>query len=433
MRERGKKPSLKSTSVSASLPNSLKSKRVKASDTTVKSSKSSGASSRSFARWSCFALALGWIGVLYWGEIHVHVHAQNRCSWPPKEGGAMVMATADPQLVDDYTYRELGKESLALRFVEAVCDAYVRRAMKTALGTFSPDNVVFLGDLFGQGARRDEKRWEELRRRVDSALMWPRNGEDFTYRTVAGNHDVGYSEVIRNHPAMLDRFERWYGKSNFVERIGGVDFVGVNSMVLDGRGSETDNTWAFIEGLSRERDESKENVPRVLLTHLPLPNPAQTCGPLRNSAVIPGRTIGSDREIVYQDYLSDESAGRLLRAIEPELILSGHDHDQCEVVHSYDSKLRGEKKSVTEVTVGTISALNGNDRPSYLMLSVLGSGKSQMVHQKLCFLPEIRKVLRAYSQMAVLTILIILSPPLGELITATKRFEDRRSIVLHLR
>ena len=380
-----------------------------------------------------------WGAVLHHGEVYSHVVAQRRCSWPHGANGTRVMVTADPQLVDEYTYRELGRRSRALAFAEAVCDAYVRWTMKAGLRRFAPRNVVFLGDLFGQGARRNDDEWRALRRRVDAALWWPRNGDGGPlYHTVAGNHDVGYSEVIRHHPRILARFEEWYGKSNFVERIGGVDFVGVNAMVLDGKGPATDETWAFVDGLSAQKKEPY--VKRVLVTHLPLPNPSQRCGPFRNSQAIQGRTLGSDKEIIYQDYLSDESAQRLLRAVEPVLVLSGHDHDQCEVTHAYESALAGGTVAVTEITVGTVSALNGNDQPSYLMLTVpeaagesfdvSGSG---LIQHKLCFLPEIREILRTYAHVGVVSVLTILGPPLGELIAAAKKFEGRPVIALCFR
>ena len=380
-----------------------------------------------------------WGAVLYHGEVYSHVIAQRRCLWPRGANGTRVMVTADPQLVDEYTYRELGRGSRALAFAEAVCDAYVRRTMKVGLRRFAPRNVVLLGDLFGQGARRNEDEWRALRQRVDAALWWPRNGDGGpSYHTVVGNHDVGYSEVIRHHPRILARFEEWYGKSNFVERIGGVDFIGVNAMVLDGKGPATDETWAFVDGLSAQKKEPY--VKRVLVTHLPLPNPSQRCGPFRNSQAIQGRTLGSDKEIIYQDYLSDESAQRLLRAVEPALVLSGHDHDQCEVTHAYESALAGGTVAVTEITVGTVSALNGNDQPSYLMLTVpeaggesFDAGGSELIQHKLCFLPEIREILRTYAHVGVVSVLTILGPPLGELIAAAKKFEGRPVIALCFR
>ena len=377
-------------------------------------------------------LAVVWLGVVYTGEMYAHASAQRGCSWPKVKDGTRVVVVADPQLVDEFTYKNLKKGSSGLAFAEAVCDAYVKRALRTAVRKFSPDKVVFLGDLFGHGARLDEEEWHAQRRRVDAALSWPRDGEDSKYLTVVGNHDVGYAEVMRYHPGMLARFEEWYGRSNFVARVGGVDFVGVNAMVLDGYGPASNETWAFIDGLGEE----KSQTPRVLLTHIPLPNPGQKWRSNRKSAVLPGRMIGKPPQVMYQDYLTEKSAQRLLRAIEPALVLSGHDHDQCEVTHEYESKRTGEQVSVRELTVGTVSALNGNDYPSFLMMTVPGSAranneatKEELIPTKLCVLPDIRRIVRSYARVGICSVLIILGPPLGELITAAKSFAARRTIM----
>ena len=385
------------------------------------------------------ALAVVWAIALAWGEYLEHGRAQKQCEWPEMAHSTRVMVIADPQLVDEYTYKELGRGSLSLAFVEAICDAYVRRAFVAAKKRFAPDSYVFLGDLFGQGARPDGPGWDRNRARVDAIFDWTRVGAASTkanYHTIPGNHDIGYSEVVRNHPRILARHEEWYGESNYVERIGGVDFVGVNAMVLDGHGESANATWAFIDSLSREKGQSTS--PRVLLTHVPLPNPSQQCGPNRNSGVIPGRYHGRPKQVVYQDYLTKESADRILTAIEPDLILSGHDHDQCEVTHKVASQ-DGEYDA-TEITVGTFSALNGNKEPSYLMLTVSNDvqanydGKLEdIIKYKLCFLPNIREVIRKYIYVAIFCVLACLGPCLGELIKPSAEAHKMRSIISRFR
>jgi len=380
-----------------------------------------------------------WAIVLTWGEYVEHARAQKQCSWPEMAHSTRVMVIADPQLVDEYTYKALKKDSLSLAFVEAICDAYVRRAFVAAKKRFAPDHYVFLGDLFGQGARRDGPDWDRNRARVDAVFDWTRDGVVSTnanYHTIPGNHDIGYSEVVRNHPRILDRHEEWYGASNYVERIGGVDFVGINAMVLDGHGESANATWAFIDTLGSGK--GKPSPPRVLLTHLPLPNPSQQCGPNRNSGVIPGRYRGRPKEVVYQDYLTKESANRMLTAIKPHLILSGHDHDQCEVTHKVASQ-DGET-DVTEITVGTFSALNGNTEPSYLMLSVSNDAGANsdrrledLIKYKLCFLPNIREVVRKYIYMFSFCILACLAQPFGELIKPSVEAHNVRLVILRLR
>jgi len=383
--------------------------------------------------------ALTWALVLTWGEYVVHDIAQRRCAWPEMENSTRVMVIADPQVVDEFTYATLSKGSVGLAFAEAICDAYIRRAFRAARRRFAPDHFVFLGDLFGHGARGEGDGWDRIRRRVDAAFDWHRDSFELTnlnYHTIPGNHDIGYSEVIRNHPNILERHEKWYGESNYVARLGGVDFIGVNAMVLDGRGEASDATWAFIDSLKRE--ESNYSAPRVLLTHVPLPNLSQQCGANRNSRVITGRLIGRPKEVVYQDYLTQVTAERLLTAVEPDVVLSGHDHDQCQVTHRYQS--HGRARDATEITVGTFSALNGNAAPSYLMLTVSDNvdenfkgDRQRSVRYELCYLPDVRRIVKTYVYVAIFCIFAFLGPPFGELIKPFTNDRKTREMIERFR
>jgi hypothetical protein len=137
---------------------------------------------------------------------------------------------------------------------------------------------------------------------------------------------------------------------------------------------------------------------------------------------------------MYQDYLSEETARRLLETVQPELILSGHDHDQCEVRHVY--KADGENVNVNEITVGTFSALNGNVDPSFLMLSIGDDSDreaTELIQHKLCFLPSIRKVVKVYRNAGVFCILFLLALPIGELITTMKSSDDSGNLLARSR
>ncbi|KAJ8539348.1 hypothetical protein K7X08_013600 [Anisodus acutangulus] len=106
--------------------------------------------------------------------------------------------------------------------------------------------------------------------------------------------------------------------------------------------------------------------PRVLSTHIPLYQPDLTaCGPYRSSSSINQRInrAAFDNEILYQNYIIENGTNDLLDSIKPALILSGHDHDQCTVIH------KTKYGSVKEHTLGTISWKQGNLIPSYMLLS----------------------------------------------------------------
>ncbi|XP_058005145.1 cell division control protein 1-like isoform X2 [Hevea brasiliensis] len=115
-------------------------------------------------------------------------------------------------------------------------------------------------------------------------------------------------------------------------------------------------TWEFVKNVSTDI----QLVPRVLLTDIPLYRRHDTlCGPHRSSPII-----------------------------NQALIVSGHDHDQCTVVH--DSKFG----PVTEPTLGTISWQRGNLYPSFMLLSVSNSANANVstpedpLISQPCFLPQ---------------------------------------------
>ena len=281
--------------------------------------------------------------------------------------------------------------------------------------------------------------------------------------------------------------------------LGGVDVVAVDTMALDGARSgsgfdpadETNATWSFVEELGakiragnsfrspRSSDRSghgdvederqgqrqvrrsgprSRSRPRVLLSHLPLPKPNYdegSCGPRRNGPVIVQRITRSGGGVHYQDYLTDASARKLLSAVRPTLVLSGHDHDQCTATHNLDGGGDGERGSrrggggvVTEHTVGTFSWLQGNSRPSFMLMTLRGAGAGDerrrsggggrrggdegedeeeedvvvddddvdfdaagAVATSLCFLPRHLWTLRAYAYLGVLTAAALLLLP----------------------
>ena len=164
--------------------------------------------------------------------------------------------------------------------VEGISDAYMSRAFRRAVLSNDPEHVLFLGDLIDQGERIvNPEEWHQARGRFDRIFRWPRrawsrdvhatgpldDGDDgaprdrerpVSYRTVHGNHDVGYSRHAVRLRHLHARHEEYFGSTNFVRRLGGVDLVGVGAMALDGaddpgaRSAQTNETWAFVESLA---------------------------------------------------------------------------------------------------------------------------------------------------------------------------------------
>ncbi|KDP40605.1 hypothetical protein JCGZ_24604 [Jatropha curcas] len=229
---------------------------------------------------------------------------------------------------------------------------------------------------------------------------------------IPGNHDIGYESIISHKPEVVRRYVEGFGTRNFRFTVGKLEFIAVDAQILDGHPQENlaSMTWEFVKNVSADR----QLMPRVLLTHIPLYRRDNTyCGPHRSSPVINQRISRSavGQEIMYQNYVTEESSNKLLELVKPALILSGHDHDQCTVIH--ESKYG----PVVEHTVGTVSWQQGNLYPSFMLLSVSNSANANVsapedaLLSQLCFLPMQTHIYIWYLSLFILTILSLLFWP----------------------
>jgi hypothetical protein len=107
-----------------------------------------------------------------------------------------------------------------------------------------------------------------------------------------------------------------------------------------------------------------------------------------------------------------QSSARLLRLVQPLLVLSGDHHSWCTTLHSINSS-----RDAVEVTVGTFSWLQGSLKPSFgallftnssasaaLFSGGLGCVASSMSHWHAvvcpCWLPDNRRSLAVYALFA---------------------------------
>ncbi|KAL2336330.1 hypothetical protein Fmac_010776 [Flemingia macrophylla] len=232
-------------------------------------------------------------------------------------------------------------------------------------------------------------------------------------------------ELILHGSTIIQRYEETFGTRNYRFTVGNVDFIAVDAQTLDGSLYEIfilffDKNFFFKRAITAELiiillDDVVR--PKVLLTHIPLYRPDDTyCGPDRSSPIINQRvhhTVnGNTNHISYQNYVSEESSKYLLDTINPKLILSGHDHDQCTVNH------QSKYGSVIEHTIGTISWQQGNLYPSFMLLSVdysihpnssIPEEKALLTH--LCYLPMQTHIYIWYIVLFILTLLAALFWP----------------------
>ncbi|KFK35701.1 hypothetical protein AALP_AA4G025800 [Arabis alpina] len=366
------------------------------------------------------ALCLIWAITILYGEMFAFwVPSLFTCSWPhhnllkSDEKFTKVAIVTDPQLMDKTSFR-LSSKTLALEVAQFYTDINMRRSFVQSILPFEPEVVLFLGDYFDGGPFLPEDEWEESLSRFKHVFGMNSEGKvgDVPTFYIPGNHDIGYSRVASHKLDVIDRYEKVFGNRNRRFMIGNVEFISIDAQAIDGNPQKdlALEVWKFVQNVSSDATSH----PRVLLTHIPLYRPDQTpCGPHRRASVIDQRFWRhfQDQEVIYQNYVSQESSKKLLEMIKPVLVLSGHDHEQCTVTH------KSETGSVTEHTLGTISWQQGNIYPSFMLLSVPNavnqnsSDLEETLHTQLCFLPCQLYIYMWYLSLFVFTLLALLLWP----------------------
>ncbi|KAF5479330.1 hypothetical protein F2P56_000162 [Juglans regia] len=386
-------------------------------------------------------LCVIWAATLLYGEMFAFwVPSLGTCSWPhhhlrpsihspypsnstmdrvgyPNDYVKVAVIT-DPQLMDK-TSLGLAPKSLALEIAQFYTDLFMRRAFVTSILPFKPDVILFLGDYFDGGPYLSDEEWQESLSRFKHIFGLNAQGRytNIKVHYIAGNHDIGYASLNSQRPEVIRRYEKAFGIRNYQFTVGKVNFIAIDAQTLDGKhGSgypqenQASQTWDFVKNVSLD----VQLYPRVLLTHIPSYRRDWTyCGPYRGSQVINQRILNAvhGQEVVYQNYITEESSKHLLELIKPVLILSGHDHDQCTITHESS---HGPTK---EHTVGTVSWQQGNLYPSFMLLSASnfalpnGSSPEETVLTHLCFLPMQTHIYIWYLSLFVLTLLALLLWP----------------------
>ncbi|CAH1429089.1 unnamed protein product [Lactuca virosa] len=357
-----------------------------------------------------------WVATLLYGEKFAFwVPSYWSCSWPspPMDNPGdyvKIAVVTDPQLMDR-TSLHLAPKSLTLEVVQFYTDIYMRRAILGSIAPFKPDMILFLGDYFDGGPVLSDEEWQDSLNRFRH-IFDLKNLERATNNQVyflSGNHDIGYAAYHSRMPQVINRYEKVFGSRNYNFTAGKVEFVAVDAQTLDGhpQQNQTSAAWKFVTSVSRET----HSPPRVLLTHIPLFRQDSTsCGSQRSSPIINQRISRAtdDHEIVYQNYLTEETSKKLLDYVKPVLVLSGHDHDQCSVTHV------AEHGPVLEETLGTISWQQGNLYPSFMLLTaskVTVSNDWDYVSTHLCFLPTQLFIYIWYIVLFVVTLVVVLLWP----------------------
>ncbi|XP_047382810.1 metallophosphoesterase 1 isoform X1 [Sciurus carolinensis] len=278
----------------------------------------------------------------------------------------------------------------------------MERSFQTALWLLQPEVVFILGDVFDEGKWSSSKAWEEEVARFRKMFRHPPHVQ---LKVVAGNHDIGFHYQMSMYH--VRRFEEVFSSDRLFSWKG-VNFVMVNSVALEGDGCGIcSQVEAELIEVSRKLNCSREQEPDsnqcaggqrlpvsapILLQHYPLYR-ASDANCSGEDAAPP-----EERNVPFQekyDVLSREASQKLLWWFRPRLILSGHTHSACEVLHG---------GSVPEISVPSFSWRNRNN-PSF----ILGSLTSRDYALSKCFLPLEGTVLSTYCGAAGLLVVLALT------------------------
>ncbi|XP_042119891.1 metallophosphoesterase 1 isoform X1 [Peromyscus maniculatus bairdii] len=341
------------------------------------------------------------ISVLLFCEYIIYYIVIFRCRWPEvktlahgdrQEPVLKAMFLADTHLLGEIRGHWLDK----LRR-----EWQMERAFQTALWLLRPEVVFILGDIFDEGKWSTAQAWADDVQRFQKMF---RHGSHVQLKVIIGNHDVGFHYQMSKY--RIKRFEKVFGSERLFSWKG-VNFVMVNSVAMEGDGcSICSEAEAELREISRKLNCSREQVQGssrcegeqrlpfsapVLLQHYPLYR-ASDANCSGDDAAPP-----EEKNVPFKekyDVLSREASQKLLWWLQPRLVLSGHTHSACQVLHP---------GGAPEVSVPSFSWRNRNN-PSFIM----GSLTSRDFALSKCYLPLEDRVLITYGAAGGFLMILIL-------------------------
>lgn len=321
----------------------------------------------------------------------------------------------DPQIVDDHTYPKYPR--FLLHLVQKLSDNYLHRNQAYLHQYLDPDTIIYLGDLFDGGREWDDDVWFEEYKRFNKVL--PKKVNRLTIESLVGNHDIGYQEIELHK---LRRFSSFFGDPNEYYELGNHTVILLDTISLSHPDPAINHeAKEFLETIN---DKINPQLPRILLTHVPLfrsPD-TQLCGPMRESK----RPFPLQRGKQYQTVIEYEMSQTILHTIKPSIVFSGDDHDYCDIFHPYLDN--NQERLAREITVKTASMTNGIKFPGYQLVSLNNpydpkpkpkrpldvdvdddsDDDDETFKTEMCYLPSPYFALRTYA-LALLTSLSVLA------------------------
>ncbi|XP_010902705.2 metallophosphoesterase 1 isoform X2 [Esox lucius] len=308
-------------------------------------------------------------------EYLIYYAAILQCSWPGIDHGVTAgerSADGQPELLramvlaDTHLLGAVGGHW----FDKLRREWQMERAFQTALALLRPEVVFILGDVFDEGKWSSPKNWDEDVGRFQKMF---RHSSDTDLVVLVGNHDIGFHYEMDWFK--LQRFEKVFNAtSTRMITKKGVNFLLVNSVALHGDGCPIcQSVEKQLFTLSRDLNcsllqNSQSSIIRedcrdawiyppsspVILQHYPLYR-VSDAGCTGRDAAPP-----EERHLLFRekyDVLSQEASHRLLQWFKPRLVLSGHTHSGCQVLHD---------NLYPEISVPSFNWRNRNN-PSFIL------------------------------------------------------------------
>lgn len=311
---------------------------------------------------------------------------------PQIEGNSAISDITDVKPWSVWSYLRHYVKTIRKRIDLVGNDYYLAHVYRTMYWWTDPTHVAVLGDLLGsqwisdaEFKRRSSRFWRRVFRlgeKVEDELSEAGTtevlGERQSWRrkiiNVAGNHDIGYAGDMDG--PRIERFENHFGKVNWFIRyqlhtndsskptsipethLPELRLVVLNSLNLDSPVIDSTlqgQTYDFVNHvILTGRPVEDKTAATVLLTHLPLHKAAGICV---DSPYISYYDPGDGGAVKEQNHLSYEAGKGILEGIfgmssnpeapgaglgRPGIILTGHDHEGCDVYHHISQQLPGE-------------------------------------------------------------------------------------------
>ncbi|XP_031563616.1 metallophosphoesterase 1-like [Actinia tenebrosa] len=277
----------------------------------------------------------------------------------------------------------------------------MERAFQTAITIFEPDVVFVLGDLFDEGMKCSDEEFEYHVSRFHKMFRHP---QDMQFHVVVGNHDIGFHDVASVKKAHFERFSKAFNvpPAELLQIKGNV-FVVVNSIGLEGDNCYMcSNVVSQMKQIARkincyeERGNTRRNIIKelektqecevpydapspILIQHYPLyREDEKKCTGV--DAPPPDQQSKVNRP--KWEVVSQEATALLLESFRPRLVLSGHTHHGCYLIHD---------DGTPELTIPSFSWRNRNN-PSFVMAVITPKN----FELSKCFIPQESTVIIIY-------------------------------------